>query len=76
MRGRHSAAILGRMGMEALVAASPEDYVAKVVALARDPALRAERRAEIRARKGVLYEDRAFVTALDTVLKESVSALG
>ena len=76
MRGRHSAAILGRMGMEALVAASPADYVAKVVALARDPALRAERREELRARKGALYEDHAFVTALDAVFKARVAALG
>ncbi len=74
MRGRHSAAILGMMGMQDLVAADAEDYVAKVVALARDSALRAERRQEIQARKARLYEDRAFIAALDAFLKSRVAA--
>ena len=74
MRGRHSAAILGMMGMQDLIAADAEDYVAKVVALARDPALRAERRQEIQARKARLYEDRAFIAALDAFLKSRVAA--
>ena len=74
MRGRHSAAILGMMGMQDLVATDAEDYVAKVVALARDPALRAQRRQEIQAQKARLYEDRAFIAALDAFLKSRVAA--
>lgn len=72
MRGRHSAAILDMMGMQDLVARSADDYVAKAVALARDPTLRAQRREEIQARKGRLYEDRAFIAALDAFFKARV----
>jgi predicted O-linked N-acetylglucosamine transferase (SPINDLY family) len=74
MRGRHSAAILGMMGLQELVAVDAEDYVAKVVALARDPALRAQRRQDIKAQKARLYEDRAFIAALDAFLKSRVAA--
>jgi predicted O-linked N-acetylglucosamine transferase (SPINDLY family) len=62
------------MGLQELVAVDAEDYVAKVVALARDPALRAQRRQDIKAQKARLYEDRAFIAALDAFLKSRVAA--
>ncbi len=72
MRGRLGSGILRRMGMDALVATSDEDYVELAVALARDPALRATRRDELIARRGTLFGDLEPVRALERFL-ESVA---
>ena len=42
MRGRHTAAILRRIGCEATIAGSVDEYVSIAVRLARDPVWRAE----------------------------------
>ena len=57
MRGRHTAAILRRIGCEATIAASLDDYVSIAVRLMRDSAWRAEVRQTVALRK-----HRAFPT--------------
>jgi protein O-GlcNAc transferase len=72
MRARHSAAILRMLGVTDTIAASPDDYVAIAVRLARDPAWRAalgKRMAENRAR---LYADPAPVRALEAFIEKVV----
>ena len=68
MRARHTAAILRRIGQERLIAADVDDYVRLVVELGADPARRAALRAEIAARKHLLYEDLEVVEAMNTFL--------
>ncbi|MCX7353386.1 MAG: tetratricopeptide repeat protein [Alphaproteobacteria bacterium] len=48
--GRVGAAILTHLGLEELIAASPEDYVARAVTLARDPARLSALRTSLRPR--------------------------
>ena len=48
--GRVGTAILTHLGLEELIAASPADYIARTVALARDPARLAHLRGTLRAR--------------------------
>jgi CRISPR-associated protein Csy1 len=51
MRGRQTAAMLGLMGLEALVATGPEDYVSRAIAAAREPQLREA----IRTARGAIF---------------------
>jgi len=72
MRSRHSAAILRMLGVTDTIAASPDDYVAIAVRLARDPGWRAalgKRMAENRAR---LYADPAPVRGLEAFIEKVV----
>jgi len=46
-----------RMGIQGAVASSPKEYVAMAARLGTDAAYRDDCRAEIRARKGLLFED-------------------
>lgn len=71
MRGRHSAAILRMMGLEAWIAADRASYVTLAVALAV-PAKRALARQEIAARRHLLYGDTAPVRALEAFLTQVV----
>lgn len=57
MRGRHSAAILRHIGLDALIAASPDDYVAIAARLGNAPEDRAAIRATLAANAA-----RAFAT--------------
>jgi len=70
MRGRHSAAMLDRMGMNAAVCESVDEYVALAVDLARAPARRAEVKRMIAARKHAIYRDRTCIAALETFLDQ------
>lgn len=65
--GRVGAAILTRLGLEELVAASPEDYVARAVALARDPARLSALRGTLRPRMEAssLTDPARFTAALE-----------
>ncbi|MBV8538877.1 MAG: tetratricopeptide repeat protein [Alphaproteobacteria bacterium] len=72
MRGRHTFAILRRMGVEDTIAATPDDYVSLAVRLAHDPAWRAAVSAKIAANKARLYRDRACITALEDFLVSAV----
>jgi predicted O-linked N-acetylglucosamine transferase (SPINDLY family) len=76
MRGRHSAAILTRMGLADLIAASRADYTARAIRLGRDPAWRAEVAARIRDGAPRLYGDDAPVRALEAFLAGAVERCG
>ena len=73
MRGRHSMAILRRMGVEGGIAVDAEGYVAIAAGLA-DPAARAAMRDAIVARRHLLYNDAAPVRALEDFLERAVAA--
>ncbi len=72
MRGRHSYAILKRMGLDEGIAADRDDYVARAVALA-DPATRAEARRRLAERRPRLYGDMEPVRALEAFFRKAVS---
>jgi protein O-GlcNAc transferase len=72
MRGRHTAAILRRIGCEATIARSVDEYVSIAVRLARDPVWRAEVRQAVGRRKHQAFGDLAYVRALETFLAEAV----
>ena len=66
MRGRHSAAMVRELGLDALVARDAADYVRIAVRLATDTAWRTEVRAHILARAdGTLFGNPAAVRALE-----------
>lgn len=73
MRGRHTLAILRRMGLEAYVADDAEGYVALATRLA-DPAERATARALIAERRPILFGDLEPVRALEAFLERAVAA--
>ncbi len=72
MRGRHTAAILKRMGLERLVARDLDGYVATALGLAADPQLRGRIKTQIADRKGALYGDQACVRALEDFLAGAI----
>jgi predicted O-linked N-acetylglucosamine transferase (SPINDLY family) len=65
LRGRLGSAILSRMGIEELVAATDEDYVRLAVRLAGDAEYRQRLRDAIAARREVLFDDLAPIRALE-----------
>jgi predicted O-linked N-acetylglucosamine transferase (SPINDLY family) len=69
MRGRLASGILKRMQLDELVAASEKDYVSLAVRLAGQADYRERIRAEIAARRGVLFNDRAPIAALEELLE-------
>jgi protein O-GlcNAc transferase len=73
MRGRHTAAILQRIGCEETIAGSLDDYITIAVRLARDPAWRAEIRAAVAARKHRAFDDTAYMRALEAFLSNAVA---
>jgi len=70
MRGRHSAAMLDRMGMTITVCESIEEYVAFAVGLARDIAGRTKIKRMIAARKRAIYRDRSCIAELEEFLDQ------
>lgn len=68
MRGRHTAAMLQMMGLEDHIAADDREYLARAIELGRNAAMREACRAAIRERKGRLFQDRAPVQQLETLL--------
>ncbi len=72
MRGRHSAAILGMLGVPETIATSLDDYVAIAARLAQDAPARRAVVARIADAKHRLYRDRAPVTALEDFLEKAV----
>jgi predicted O-linked N-acetylglucosamine transferase (SPINDLY family) len=76
MRGRHGLGLLGKAGLDELVAATPGDYVALAAKLARDPAWRSALKDRIARGMGRLLDLSATCRALDAFLKEKVAALG
>jgi predicted O-linked N-acetylglucosamine transferase (SPINDLY family) len=67
-RGRQTAGMLALMGIDGLVAAEADDYVAKAVALLADAPRREALRAQIRERNAVLFEGAGVIAALENFL--------
>jgi predicted O-linked N-acetylglucosamine transferase (SPINDLY family) len=72
MRGRHTAAILQRIGCEATIAGSADEYVSIAVRLARDPAWRAEVRAAVARGKHRAFQDLTYMRALEDFVATAV----
>jgi predicted O-linked N-acetylglucosamine transferase (SPINDLY family) len=68
MRSRHSAAVLARMDITGTTAGSLDEYVHIAAAMGTDPARRVAARAEIHARKHLLYHDLTCIRALEDFL--------
>jgi predicted O-linked N-acetylglucosamine transferase (SPINDLY family) len=68
MRSRHSLAILQRMGLEATIARSKEEYIQIAVGLGQDPAYRQQISQDIAHNRHKLYGDLAPVKALEDFL--------
>ncbi len=74
LRSRHAEALYRQIGLDTLVARDADHYVSLAVALARDPAWRAEQRCAIAGARPALYGDDAPARALGDFLAEAVSA--
>jgi len=70
LRGRSSTGMYLRMGLPELPAQSPADYVEKALKWATDPQARAEVKALIEAKRGVLFDNPAGSQALIGFLKD------
>jgi len=73
MRGRHTAAILRRIGCEVTIAGSLDAYVSLAVRLGRDPAWRAEVRRDVARGKQAAFDDSDYIRALEAFLAGSVA---
>ncbi|WP_425515094.1 tetratricopeptide repeat protein [Methylosinus sporium] len=69
MRGRHTAAILRRIGCEETIASSLDDYVEIAVRLGRDRAARASLAGFVAANKHRAFEDMDYIHALEDFLE-------
>lgn len=72
MRGRHSAAILERMGVNETIAESIDDYVSIAVRLGREIERRKETRQRINEHKYRVYRDSECIAALENFLEKAV----
>ena len=72
MRGRHSSAILGFLGLDGCIARDETEYVALAAGLGNEPASRQALRVAIAAAKAKLSEDRAAVDGLMAYLTSAV----
>jgi protein O-GlcNAc transferase len=68
MRGRHSTAILKRMGIVETIAETIDEYVSTAVRLAKDLPLRTAFKTRIAQTKHRVYRDRACIAALEDFL--------
>jgi protein O-GlcNAc transferase len=73
MRGRLASAIMRRLDMPELVAATTESYIEKALALAADAGLRKKLSAKIIERRDALFRDLAPVRALEQRLTEAIA---
>jgi protein O-GlcNAc transferase len=69
MRGRHTAAILERMGIRETTARNLEEYVAIAIRLGRDRPWRAAIAERIVSSKHLIYRDRACIARLEEFLE-------
>jgi protein O-GlcNAc transferase len=72
MRGRHTAAILRRIGCEDTIAASLDDYVAIAVRLGLDAGWRTRVRRAVTQGKHRAFRDTAYIRALETFVADAV----
>jgi protein O-GlcNAc transferase len=71
LRGRHSMAILKRMGIEETIARDKDEFVSIAVRLGRDAVWRNQQSRLIADKRSVLYMDTAAITALEEFLLKS-----
>ncbi len=76
MRARHSAAILGMMGLDETTADTVEDFVAIAIRMGRDAEYRRFLRERIRQTKPVIYEDKATLLGLEDFIQRAVATAG
>ncbi len=76
MRGRHTAAVLTRIGVTETIAATVDDYVAVAVRLARSPDERAAIRVRMAAGRHHAIGDTAPIRALEAFLADAVHGTG
>lgn len=72
MRSRHTAAILQRLGLDELIAADEDDYVAKAARLAQDHSWCHALREKILAGHGQLYGDEAAIRSLEEFFERAL----
>ena len=75
MRGRHTAAILERMGAPRTIARDVDDYVELAVRLGRERSFRESVRDEIRRGKHHVFCDRSAIVGLEDVLLEAFAPI-
>jgi protein O-GlcNAc transferase len=68
MRGRHTTAILTRMGISETIARTVNEYVSIAIGLGRNAAVRAAVRAKVEANKHRIYRDHDCIGALEAFL--------
>jgi len=73
-RTRWAAAVNRRLGLERLIAGTPQEYVAKVVEVARDADLRQSLRGRILQAGEELFEDAAVISEHDAYFSEAIAA--
>ncbi len=73
MRGRHTAAILRRIGCEATIAGSLDEYVAIAARLGLDPAWRTQMRQAVAVGKEAAFQDTAYMRALEAFMVDAVA---
>ncbi|HEY4041517.1 MAG TPA: hypothetical protein VGM32_06695, partial [Rhodopila sp.] len=71
MRGRHTAAILRRIGCEATIAESLDDYVSIAARLARDLVWRTQIRQQVARGRHRAFDDAAYMRALEAFLADA-----
>jgi predicted O-linked N-acetylglucosamine transferase (SPINDLY family) len=74
MRGRHTAAILQRIGCKEAIAGSLADYVTIAARLCRDVAWQSQVRESVASRKHRAYRDQGCIRVLEGILTEAVAA--
>jgi protein O-GlcNAc transferase len=71
MRGRHTAAILRRIGCPETIAESTDEYISIAVRLARDQNWRTQIRQAVARQKHSAFNDLSYVRALETFLTQA-----
>ncbi len=72
LRGRFASGILKRIGLQELVAASDEEYVALAIRLCRDAEYRERMRARMETGRHLLFEDVEPIRAMEAFLAKAV----
>lgn len=70
-RSRYAGAMYAAIGLDAGVATSPQDYVARALALGGDPAHRERIATRLRTDASILFENRAAVTQLEAFFADA-----
>ncbi len=73
MRGRLASSIMRRLELPELVATTDEQFIERAIALAADPARRAQLRADIESRRSILFNDLEPIRALERCLTEAIA---